>query len=85
MGNKCKFCVTFMGNIKRVAGVLQGSGCGCGRCNGHFTNKKEIDLAITYYRNEVEALNKLKDSINDSIKSVKNNIEELSRLEPIQL
>ena len=33
-----------MGNIKRVAGVLQGSGCGCGRCSGHFTNKKEIDV-----------------------------------------
>lgn len=72
MGNKCRFCVTSYGNVKRVAGVLQGNGCGCGRCSGQFTDRAELDRAIDFYKSELATLDKHEEyiqSYRDSLKA----------------
>lgn len=84
MGNKCRFCVTYFGKAKRVAGVLQGNGCDCGRCNGQFSGSKEIDLAIDYYQKHIGSLEEHKKSINEYIKSLQETIEELRKLKPVE-
>lgn len=85
MGNKCRFCNTFFGKVKRVAGVLQGNGCDCYGCNGQFSGKMEIDLAIKYYEEKIRFLEEHKKSIDQFIKENEEIIEQLRKLEPVHL
>lgn len=83
MGNKCKFCVTFHGNVKRVAGVLQGNGCGCGRCNGQFSGKHEIELAVKYYESQMASLAEHKKAIDGMIAEYYERIDQLRSIDPV--
>lgn len=84
MGNKCQFCRTFLGNVKRVAGVLQGNGCGCGRCSGQIESLEEATTIANFFKAQIELLEKQKDSLSELQQNYQNEIQKLREIKYIK-
>ena len=84
MGNKCQFCKTYYGGAKRVAGILQGNGCGCGRCSGVVESQKEAQIYAEYYKAEIRTLQVEIDSIKELQKELEANIQKLREIRYIK-